>query len=229
MSKYTIEIRHLRNTNFPFNNYLGSYPIWNEEYREILNNKILDHYHFREIALETPDRWGFRLRTKLNEIMPYYNELYLSTTIKFNPLYNVDIKESTTSERLNVENSSVDSSSNNTTNTSIHNDETHVETVGNELGGGAVTSTQLAGGDYASNVSVTNSDSTTDTSTSHGTNTGSSKVKGDRKEDSLLEKVIQGYHGNNPNQAIKEYRQNIINIDMMIIEELNSLFMGLLY
>ena len=69
--------------NFPF-------PIFDEAYRVPLEKKILRHYYTREICEETVGLWKLRLSQKLNEIMPYYNQLYESELIEFNPLYDVD-------------------------------------------------------------------------------------------------------------------------------------------
>lgn len=67
------------------------YPIFDESYRSVLETKILKHYYTREIGLETVGLWKLKLNTKMNEIMPYYNQLYESTLLKFNPLYDVDL------------------------------------------------------------------------------------------------------------------------------------------
>lgn len=98
MSEYTIEIRELINANYPF--ALHDYPIFNEEYRDYLNSKILSHFYFREIGAETPDRFNFYLRTKMHEIMPYYNQLYKSELLKFNPFITDDY---TTDTVINTE------------------------------------------------------------------------------------------------------------------------------
>lgn len=67
------------------------YPIFDEEYRGVLQKKILKHYYTREIGAETVGLWKLWLNTKLNEIMPYYNQLYLSAKMEFNPLHDTDI------------------------------------------------------------------------------------------------------------------------------------------
>ena len=67
------------------------YPIFDESYRNVLNKKILMHYYTREISEETVGLWKLRMRTKMNEIMPYYNKLYESETLEFNPLYDFDL------------------------------------------------------------------------------------------------------------------------------------------
>ena len=48
---------------------LSTYPIFDEEYRTQLNNKIIDHFYFREIGMETVDNFAWFLRRKMNEIM----------------------------------------------------------------------------------------------------------------------------------------------------------------
>lgn len=82
------------------------FPIFDENYRDVLCTKILRHYYTREIGLETYGLWKLKLQTKLNEIMPYYNQLYKSELLKFNPLYDVDMTTvntgSKTGESTNV-------------------------------------------------------------------------------------------------------------------------------
>ena len=67
------------------------FPIYDESYRNVLCGKILKHYYTREIGLETVGLWKLHLDMRLNEIMPYYNQLYRSAMIDFNPLYDVDL------------------------------------------------------------------------------------------------------------------------------------------
>lgn len=69
-----------------FNNY----PIFDENYRPVLEKKILMHYYTREISEEVVGLWKLRLASRMNEIMPYFNKLYDSELLKFNPLYDVD-------------------------------------------------------------------------------------------------------------------------------------------
>lgn len=66
------------------------YPIFDESYRQVLNTKILRHFYMREIGFETVGLWKFHLANKLNEIMPYYNQLYKSEQLKFNPFTDTD-------------------------------------------------------------------------------------------------------------------------------------------
>lgn len=110
MSKYTIEVRYIcekeagLKQSTGYNNvdntiikaipkiFSFPFPIFDENYRVVLEKKILKHFYLREIGHETVGLWKLALDTKLNEIMPYYNKLYESELIKFNPLYDVDYK-----------------------------------------------------------------------------------------------------------------------------------------
>lgn len=75
------------------------FPIFDEQYRIPLETKILRYYYTREICDETVGLWKLRVYNRLNLIMPYYNQLYESALIAFNPLYDVDL--TTTHNRTN--------------------------------------------------------------------------------------------------------------------------------
>ena len=105
MSKYTTEVRYICESYAGLTKSGGAnevddiiakaiptvfnfdFPIFDENYRTILETKILRHYYTREIAHETVGLWKLKLKTKLNEIMPYYNKLYDSELLEINPLY----------------------------------------------------------------------------------------------------------------------------------------------
>lgn len=78
-------IEKARSKVFDFN-----YPIFDEAYRCVLETKILKHFYTKEIGGETVGLWKLWLNTRMNEIMPYYNKLYESELLEFNPLYDID-------------------------------------------------------------------------------------------------------------------------------------------
>lgn len=137
MSKYTTEVRYICETYAGLTASVGyadiektiqaaipkifdfEFPIFDESYRNVLETKILRHYYTREIGLETVALWKFKLYTKLNEIMPYYNKLYKSELIDFNPLYDVELttQNDTTSNQNNEKTSTSNRESGNTTHT----------------------------------------------------------------------------------------------------------------
>lgn len=55
---------------------LQDYPIFDEAYREPLNQAIVDHFLLREIAAETPAMFIFFLNRRMRENMPKANALY---------------------------------------------------------------------------------------------------------------------------------------------------------
>jgi hypothetical protein len=84
MAIYTVELGTLVKRGYQIS--LNNYPIFDEGHRAILNNKIIRHYYFREICCDSPERFNFYLETKMDEIMPYYNQLYKSELLEYNPL-----------------------------------------------------------------------------------------------------------------------------------------------
>lgn len=72
------------------------YPIFDENYRGVLETKILKHFYTREIGFETVGLWLLKLNQKMCEIMPYYNQFYESEKLSFNPLVNIDTSQSST-------------------------------------------------------------------------------------------------------------------------------------
>ena len=181
---------------------LGHYPLFDENHREALNQKIVDHFYNREIGQETISMFKLALRRKLNEIMPLYNQHYAASAIQFNVLETINMDTTGTA------NGTVTGTGHSTT------------TSGSDAKSRAVASetpqTMLAGSeDYATsaqdNISNTAATGAADeNSTQDQTQTTDSKVK--------------GYQGN-PALIIYQYRETLVNIDMMIINELEPLFM----
>lgn len=97
MSKYTTDLRWLIESGY--NLGLKTYPIFEESYRSTLNQKILSHYKFREIGFETAGLFKDRLNEKMELIMPYYNQLYKSALLEFNPLTNSKMQETTENKK----------------------------------------------------------------------------------------------------------------------------------
>src|SRR4051812_1063995 len=70
---------------------LATYPIFDEDYREGLNRKIIEHFFMQEIGVETISLFTRFMARRMNEIMPYWNQVYESTRIKFDPLATYDL------------------------------------------------------------------------------------------------------------------------------------------
>lgn len=226
MSKYTTEVRFICETFAGLNESAGygsidniiekaipmvfdfDFPIFDSEYRMPLCKKILKHYYTREIGLETVGLWKHFLSMKLNEIMPYYNQLYKSAVLEFNPLYDVDV--TTEHHRVNVGDS-------NGTNSAHSSGNSENWDVFSDTPQGALTNVQ-------NDTYLTNARKNTNNASNE--QTGSHKTNVNNTEDYI--QTVKGRHGGvSSSKLLKEFRSTFLNIDVMIIEELADLFMNL--
>ena len=203
MAKYTITIKSLIDNNFDFK--MDSYPIFDENYRNTLNNNILYHYYENEIGFETASLFRFYLNQKLNEIMPYYNELYKvqKKIIDENLLLNnVNLTEKLTGS--------------NTTNTSSTSQSSNKgKNLFQDTPQGQISQTDIDNQTWATNLTLNKNDIEDESSaTGSGTNE--------------YLKTIVGNNGGKFNiDVLNDIKNNLMNIDLMIINELNDLFMGI--
>lgn len=104
-SKVTIELRDLVNSNDPITG--SPVNIWNFSYpsyytgadKLAFEQKVIDHYYFRQLGQETVGRWLYMFRSRIREIMPYYLQMYHSQEIMADipdPFGNVDITDTYT-------------------------------------------------------------------------------------------------------------------------------------
>jgi len=233
MAHYTITVKTMLDNNLDITGkYLNDYPIWSEDYRSTLNEKILNHYYESEIGLETTALWGKYLRSKMFEIMPYYNELYKiqARMIEERLENNVNLTEEFYRK---VSNSGKGTSSGTETGASTdkYNDtsssnskEVYLDTPQGSTYKGNIDDTN-----YATNVTWNKVDGT-GSRDRNGTSTNTSSVD-TTTENSGNENYTKTIIGNNGKRynidILKDIKNNLINIDMNIIDELQELFMGI--
>lgn len=192
-----------------------TFPIFDETYRTVLETKILRHYYTREIGLETVALWKHFLCMRLNEIMPYYNKLYMSELLEFNPLYNVkyDTTHTGSAKGTMAEDISDDRNRDNS-----YNDDTLDKFSDTPQGG----LTGVINDNYLTNARKVES---------NGTGSENENYNRDRDvKTTNTDEYLRHVEGNNGTRTFSElllqYRETFINIDMMIINDLNDLFMG---
>lgn len=253
MSKYTTELRYICESSIGNDKAGGynkvadiiaqarpkifdfSYPIFDESYRSVLETKIIKHYYTREIGQETYGLWKLKLDTKLNEIMPYYNQLYRSELLEFNPLYNFNITRDHNTKFDSKRTTGNDVSSSGTVNSSGTDNST--KTTENEhrdlysdTPQGAIYN--LENETYLTNarkVSDDNYDRLSSTNTANSTQNTHTLSEGDddfNSTEDYLEHVY-GFEGKDASELLIKYRNTFLNIDMQIIEELEELFFQL--
>lgn len=292
MSKYTTELRYilesltgLQGGYSNVENIIANgipklfdfdFPIFDESYRNVLLTKICKHYYTQEIGAETVGLWKLRLDTKLNEIMPYYNQLYKSELLTYNPLYNVDVtihrnskQNDTSSERNNNNYQETNGGTNTETHTENGNttlngiltnentsnstnafssnvkdmySDTPQGTISNVENNTYLTNARItdttnnASNTYAEKTSSTSNNTSEDERTINKKTGSEYNKNGNSNTDkngtfNSTEEYLESIQGKNSGTSfsslINEYRETFLNIDMMIIDELNTLFIQL--
>lgn len=80
-----IEIGRTKLFDFP-------YPIFDQKYKKEFETKFIRNFYMKEIGFETEELFKFRLENWLTINMPYFNNLYVSETLEYDPLINSEMK-----------------------------------------------------------------------------------------------------------------------------------------
>ena len=233
MALATQTIHDLRNKGWDFG--LKDYPIWNEEYRDTLNAKLLNEYEFEEIGQETPDMFTFYLNRAMQKIMPYYVQLYQTTTLQLDILNQYDFKEEEDSNYTDTKN--IKDTIDKQTSNDIHSQDTaNTTSIGTDTSimskppQSQISIGNIKNGVYAREGTFGESKSTNDTSgTSTTTNAGTETQDNSRLDNgSGSEHKSRTKTGRDKPAAelILQAREALINIDREIIEneEIKKLF-----
>ena len=217
MAKYTITIKTLIDNNFDFQ--MTQYPIFDENYRNTLNNNILYHYYENEIGFETAPLFRFYLNQKLNEIMPYYNELYKAQKKLIDEnllLNNVNLTEQLSGTNTN-ETTTTGSSTSQSTNSGTSNNKNLFQ----DTPQGQISSTDIDNQTWATNLTL-DRNTTNNTINDTSSNKGSANTNA---TNSYLKTIIGNNGGKFNIDILNDIKNNLMNIDLMIINDLNELFM----
>ena len=216
MSKYTTELRYIFESALGMSESAESkgvneviaealplvfdfdFPIFDEDYRSVLLTKIARHYWTREIGLETVGAWKMKFENFMNEQMPYYNQLYKSELLEFNPMYDIDYTRSGNRDGESNANANAYNSSDSTNKYS--------DTPQNGL-------SPIRSGEYLTSASI-DENSSSSNSTSNATST-----------EEYLERVQGKMGGTSFSKMLQDFRKTFLNIDMEIINKLEPLFM----
>lgn len=232
------------------------FPIWNESDRLGLEESILLHYFTQEIGFETVGLWKLKLKMKLREIMPYYIELWKTTQREIDYLNDVDITEEIVTERdggfthdmteagtsqQNDSSTDTGEQSSNTTENGTMNKSTNSNTVNSDLP--QVVLSGVTDVDYANNQQLnTGKDDTTAKNSVDTTAHSSNTLTYDSGRSTNREANTKNTHTDNENRKLKrtgltgsrssiellqQYRQSLLQIPRMIIQDLSDLFMAI--
>lgn len=186
--------------------------------KKAFEQKILDHYRFRQIGQETVGRWLHYFRTRIREIMPYYVQLYEFEAKWFNvddPLESYNLKET-------FEESSSDSG----TVTSSGSSENTSESSGTSDKENRFSDTPQGSIENLDNY-MTSATKDNETNTGTATVTGSDSSESSSKNTGSTTHTLtrRGNIGVQPlGGEVQNIREAFINIDLMVINELKDLF-----
>lgn len=220
-----------------------NYPLWSESYKRTLEKKIIMHYFNKEIGLETVGLWKFYLEERLNLIMPYYNEMYKTVSNSYDWLEDINVTETydntkeTSGNMTDTSTGKVTDNGQDTTTSSINENSSLTGTktgkdlksdlpqanyqgldYGTELHDTTSTDNNTNTHEATSNATV-DKNNVTDTMSNTNTNTNSNTKD-------KFTRTHKGLNGSKSKTQLNlEYRQSLINIDNMVIDELKDLFM----
>lgn len=242
MSKYTVELRYIldneklippSDSDLALTNVLKNYPLENESFldvtrkdnktrREVLNEKIISHFYFREIGFETTPRFLFALQRRLNEIMTIYNQRYKSIDLEINPVDNVNMTETyehtiTGGGTTTTEGNSINSGTNTNSFDTIN--------VESDTPPTALTDADITSNKYASRIG--HNKNTASETLGTEVNSNGNIISTDNKTETYTRKEFGSSKGYTFAQNIDQWRSIMINIESEIIEELNDLFMNI--
>ena len=268
MSKYTTEMRYICETMAGYAESKGydkvediissarqyifdfNYDLYDNSHKEELETKIIEHYYTYEIGFETYGLWHLNFRRKFLELLPYYNELYKTADLEYNPLYDVDyvkthqgsdaevgsIESTNTGEGSNersIQTTEGTDTSSTTTNTgtswNLYSDTpqgsiNRVDVQGNNYLTNATKDTNSTEENYSGDVDRTISTTETNEYTDERNTNTSTRNEGSNQFTETMRGKVGTY---SYAKLIKEYRDNILNIDLMFINEFEDLFMYL--
>lgn len=186
-----------------------------EEVRERIKKKFISRYNNFQIGCELPELFIEQLNAHIELIIPYYNQLYKSEDVKFNPLYNVDMTETyiheVEEEGENKGNSKLDATNNATNNADgfvLENNTPKAKSSMQEL---------------KDNKYLSNATRSLDENKSTGTSNqnSSSEVKAKNKKIETYTRKNEGSSAGLPfSKALAQWRDIMLNTDKQLIEEL---------
>lgn len=254
MATYTIELGKLLTLDgfdigmkdYPLPSFLrsaGDMQAW----REVLNQKIINHYYFNEICCLPPDRFKFFLNNTLNEKMPYFNMLYdaMAENWQFytgGTLTEVIKADGTSSDNGTKTGTDVLSRTgiDTTNNSSLQNqksDSFNLAVSSDTPGQMLNIESAIANNTYANNAvkqknngTFSGNSNSTDTTTynSKETTTLDERTTADRQHNDNRNRTVSGLNNKSYAELFKEYSESVRNLDLEVIDSLKDCFMGIL-
>lgn len=226
----TIELGELLDSGFQLWGF--DYPSYYQgEEKTAFEQKVVDHYRFRQIGQETPARFRHYFQTRLREVMPYYIQMYqLQEKVDKieDPLESYNLTETYTQDKTgagSVTGRTTDSTDTESASTS---DKSATHSTARKFSNtpqGSIenldsylTEATLENGSESENLETTVS--------ANVTGSGTSETTTQDTETTQYTLTRRGNIGVQPlGSEIRDIRNSFINIDLMVIESLADLFL----
>jgi hypothetical protein len=215
------------------------YPIFDPLYKGVFETNFIRKFYMREIGFETEGLFKFQLETWLLINMPYFNKMYQSELLDFDPLVNNKVSSTSTRNKdidgtidttknidsTKTNNQQVDGTQGNT------NFNRHLES---DTPDGRLAITTLDGAgviEYASHITedTGKSDSTTTNSIDGTTIDDATIIDNAISDITELETFVETREGKTGSQTyskmLTEYRESLVRVENKMFEEMQQLFM----
>jgi hypothetical protein len=215
------------------------YPIFDPLYKKVFETHFIRKFYTREIGFETEGLFKFQLETWLVINMPYFNKLFESELIKFDPLTNskMDVTHNVKKDTAQTQKGTMDGTSDSTnlqnTNGSLtednfdrqldsNNPDSRLSITAND-GQGVI--------EYANSIKE-NNENNSKTSTNRVTGEGNDTTNVTSTSDATInetEDFVESRIGKVGNQSyskmMNEYRESLLRVENKIFAEMQELFM----
>lgn len=277
MSNYTTQVRYICETYAGYTESQGfmsvdeildvacpkvfdfSFPFYsNDSDKLLLEKKILKHYYTREICCETVGRWKLFLEDRMNTIMPYYNQLYASAQLQFDPLKDTNYTlnhdgdivshgttlgqgtSDSTGSRQSIDGGQDTRNWNRAekyTEWNLFSDTPQGGIAGIQgaeddpsLGDNAYLTDArhvIHDGTGTSGTETANYGRTNNTTTTDHATTANNVTTDSTTDNTYLESIVGKRNSMTYSKMLQEYRETMLNIDKMVMDELKDLFFTL--
>jgi hypothetical protein len=258
MSDYTAELRdyieQYQNSIVPLNTsdlieagrpnlFDFNYPIYDPVYKSVFETHFIRKFYLREIGFETFGLFKFQLETWLLVNMPYFNKLFESELLAFDPLKNSEINSTYTKKNDQAQNDQSNSTNNRTSSgstngssdTALNDDdfERILESTNPDTRLALTASNGQGVIEYASSIkeqNVNNSKTENSNASSTSNETDDSTLSNTLTSTvNNIEDYIQYRAGKigvqTYSKMLTEYRDVLLRIEATIFNEMNELFM----
>jgi hypothetical protein len=215
------------------------YPIFNADYKKVFETHFIRKFYMREIGFETEGLFKFQLETWLIINMPYFNKLFESELIQYDPLTNskTTVTHTKTTDKdqtqtSNTNGSNQATSKQDTTGSLIEDNFDRQLDSDNPDSRLAITTKDGEGViQYAKNIKE-NNENNSKTSSGNTTSTANDNTSVDSNANAVInetEDFVQSRVGKigvqSYSKMLNEYRDSLLRVENKIFNEMQELFM----